>query len=157
MAENPNNAQQNEAAPPQHDRSTLLPALSWPRLWSWRMLVLAVWVSIYTFLPDPFDTCLLIVTLIPLFIWAWNRASRRMKLPSFPVKFERVETITLTHVLLLLLLLVMVVNHSELVNLKKATVRVEDSVIDLQNSASENKDEINSSLDDLKNAIEASR
>jgi hypothetical protein len=73
------------------------------------------------------------------------------------VKLERVETITLNHILLALILLVMLSNHSELVDLKKATVDVQDSITDLQNSASDNTDEIKSSLDDVTNAIQASQ
>jgi thiol:disulfide interchange protein len=127
------------------------------RLWLWRLFLVAVWLVVYSILPNPLDTWLGIMTLIAFGIWLYNRASGRMKLPPLKVKFERVETITLTHILLALLLLVMLANRSELVNLKKATIDVQDSITDLQNSASENTDEIKSSLDDVTNAIHASQ
>lgn len=127
------------------------------RLWLWRLFLVAVLLVVYSILPDPLDTWFGIMTLLPFGIWLYNRASVRMKLPPLRVKFERVETITLTHILLALLLLVMLANNSELISLKKATIDVQDSVTDLQNSASENTDEIKSSLDDLKDAIQASQ
>jgi len=127
------------------------------RLWLWRLFLVAIWLVVYFILPNPLDTWLGIMTLLASGIWLYNRASGRMKLPPLKVKFERVETITLTHILLALLLIVLLANRSELVNLKKATVDVQDSVTDLQNSASENTEEIKSSLDDLKDAIQASR
>ena len=121
------------------------------------MFLVAIWFVAYWILSDPWDTWLGIATVLAFGIWLYNRVSGRMKLPPVKVKFERVETITLTHFLLALLLLVMLANHSELVDLKKATVDVQDSVTDLQNSATDNTDEIKSSLDDLKEAIQASQ
>lgn len=100
------------------------------------------------------DTWFVIMTVLALGIWLYNRASGRMKLTPLTVKFEKVETITLTHVFLVLLLLVMFANHSELVRLNTNTIEVQDRVIDLQNSVTNNSDEIKSSLDDMKRAID---
>jgi thiol:disulfide interchange protein len=132
-------------------------ALTPVRLWLRRLFLVAVWFVVYWLLSDPWDTWLGIATVLAFGIWLYNRVSGHMKLPTVKVKFQRVETITLTHILLALLLLVMLANHSELVDLKKATIDVQDSVTDLQNNATENTDEIKSSLDDLKDAIEASQ
>jgi thiol:disulfide interchange protein len=125
------------------------------RRWLWRLLFLAVWIGAYSALPDPLDAWLGIATLLAFGVWLYTRVSDRLKLP--PLKFEKSETITLTHILLALLLVVMLANHVELVNLKKATMDVQSSLTDLQNSGSDNTEEIKSSLDDVKNAIEASQ
>jgi hypothetical protein len=119
--------------------------------------LVVVWLVVYWILPDPLGTWLGIMTFLAFGIWLYNRVSGRMKLPPLRMKVEKVETITLTHILLALLLLVMLANHGELTNVKKATNDVQDSVTDLQNSASDNTDEIKSSLDDVTNAIHQSQ
>jgi thiol:disulfide interchange protein len=154
------NTDSHESQPAQHREDAPhadVIALTPVRLWLRRLFLVAVWFVVYWILSDPWDTWLGIATALAFGIWLYNRVSGRMKLPPVKVKFERVETITLNHILLALLLLVMLANHSELVDLKKATIDVQDSVTDLQNSATENTDAIKSSLDDVTTAIQASQ
>ena len=125
------------------------------RLWLWRLFLVAIWSIIYAILPEPVNAWFGILTGILVALWLYNRASGRFNLPPLRVKFEKAETLTLTHVLMALILIVMVANLSELAKLRKATIDVQDSVTDLQNSASNNTDEIKSGLDDVTSAIEA--
>jgi len=152
--ENPNHAQPAADAPSEIDPIRLPPAPSRRRLWLWRLFLVAVWFVVYSILQEPLDTWLVILTVLALGIWLYNRVCGRMKLPSLKVKFERVERITLTHILLALLLLVMFANHSELVKINTNTAEVRDGLTDVENGASDNAEDIKSSLDDVKNAIE---
>jgi hypothetical protein len=127
------------------------------RLWLWRLFLVTVLVGVYSILPEPLDTWLGILTGILFALWLYNRASVRFNWSPFPFKFERVETLTLTHVLMGLILLVMIASFSELKNIKNGTSDVESSITNLQNSASDNTSEVTSSLDDVKNAIEANQ
>jgi len=127
------------------------------RSWLWRIFLVGLWVVVYWVLPEPFDTYLAILTGLSVAIWLYNRLSGRFRLPPLKIKFERLETVTPTHILLALILLVMLANHAELVHVRKATVDVQDSVTDLQNADSDNTDAITSSLDDVKTAIEANQ
>jgi Flp pilus assembly pilin Flp len=127
------------------------------RLWLWRLFLAVVLVVVYSILPDPLDTLFGILTGLAFALWLYQRATGRFNLRPLPVKFERVETVTLTHVLLGLILLVMIATFSESAKLKNETSDIQSSITDLQNSASDNTDEIKSSLDDVKSAIEANQ
>jgi hypothetical protein len=127
------------------------------RLWLWRLFLVTVWVGVYSILPEPLDTWLGILTGILVALWLYNRASGRFNWPPIPAKFERVETITLTHILMGLILLVMVASFSELKSIKNEASDFETSITNLQNSVTDNTSEITSSLDDVKNAIEANQ
>lgn len=122
-----------------------------------RLFLAAIWVGIYSILPKPLDDWFGIATGVVLAIWVYNRATIRFNLHPFPVKFERVETLTLTHVLMGLILLVMIASFSELASIKNGTSDVQTSITNLQNSASENTDEIKSSLSDVESAVEANQ
>jgi hypothetical protein len=117
----------------------------------------AVWFFVYWILPGPLDTVFVTLTGLAFVIWLYNRMSHRLKLSPLRVKFERVETITLTHVFLGLILLVMIVSYSELVKIKNGTSDVQTSITNLQNSDSHNTDEIKSKLDDVTSAVETNQ
>ncbi len=85
--------------------------------------------------------------------WLYKRVANRLGLPA--LRLEEARTITPTQILLALLLVVMLANHLERADLKKAIVNVDSSIVDLHNSGIDNTDEIKSSLDDVKNAVEA--
>lgn len=127
------------------------------RLWLWRLCLAAILVGIYSILPKPLDNWFGIATGAVLAIRVYNRATIRFNLHPFPVKFERVETITLTHMLMGLILLVMIARFSELASIKNGTSDVQTSITNLQNSASDNTDEIKSSLSDVESAVQANQ
>jgi len=127
------------------------------RSWLWRIFLVGLWIVMYWVLPEPFDTYLALLTGLSVAIWLYNRLSGRFTLPPLKIKFERLEAVTPTHILLALILLVMLANHTELGHVRKTIVDVQDSVTDLQNAASDNTDAITSSLDDVKTAIEANQ
>jgi hypothetical protein len=127
------------------------------RLWLLRLFLVAVWVGVYSILPEPLDTWLGILTGIIFALWLYNRASVRFSWSPFPVKFEKVEAITLTHVLMGLILLVMIASFLELRSIKNETSDVQNSITNLKNDASNNTDEIKSKLDDVTSAIEANQ
>jgi hypothetical protein len=83
--------------------------------------------------------------------------SARFNRRPFPLKFEKVETITLTHVLMSLILLLMVAGFKELVSIKNGTIDIQTSITDLQNDTSNDANEIKGKLDDVTSAIEASQ
>jgi hypothetical protein len=127
------------------------------RLWLWRLFLVAIWVGVYSILPEPLDTWFGILTGVVFALWLYNRASVRFNFPPLPAKFERVETITLTHVLMGFILLVMIASFSELKSIKNETSDVETSITNLQNRASDNTDEIKDKLDDVRSAVEANQ
>ena len=124
------------------------------RRWLGPLLAVAVWFVFWAILEKPFDQWLLIATALTLVAWLYNRVCGRVGLPRVNLKFERVDRITLTHLLLAMLLLVMVATYSELVKLNEGTEDVRNAVIEAHDGTSSDADEIRSSLDDVKVAIE---
>jgi len=127
------------------------------RLWLLRLFLVAVWFLVYAILPAPFDSWLRTIMIVAFGIWLYNRVCGRIKLPPLMVKFERTERITLTHILLALILIVMFANHAELAKLNDNTIDVQSALVNLQNSVSDDADDIKSNLDDVKSAIEATQ
>ena len=127
------------------------------RLWLWRLFLVAVWIVVYWILPEPLDKWFGIMTSLALGIWLYNRAAARFNQPPFPFKLERVETFTLTHVLLGFILLVMIASFSALVSVKYETSDIHNSITNLHNDTSSDADEIKSKLDDVTSAVEANR
>ena len=127
------------------------------RLWLWRLFLVIVLVFVYSILPEPLDNWFGIMTGLALGIWLYTRVAARFNLRPFPFKFEKVETFTLTHVLLGLILLVMIASFSELVKLKDETSDVQNAITNLHNETSSDADEIKSKLDDMTSAVEANQ
>lgn len=125
------------------------------RKWLWRLFFLAVWIGIYSILPEPLDAWFGISTVLAILLWVYKRLTPRFNLRPIPVQFERVQTVTLTHVLMGFMLLVMIASFRELVNIKNGTSDVQSSITDFQNNSSSDADEIKSKLDDIISAVEA--
>jgi hypothetical protein len=127
------------------------------RKWLWRLFFLAIWIGVYSILPEPLDAWFGIVTGLAIAVWFYDRLTSRYKLRPIPVQLERIQTITLTHVLLGFILLVMIASFRELVSIKDGTSDVQTSITDFQNNSSSDADEIKDKLDDITNAVEANQ
>lgn len=127
------------------------------RRWLWRLFFLAVWIGIFSILPEPLDDWFGIATGLATALWVYNRLTSRFNLRPIPVRFERVQTITFTHVLMGFILLVMIAGLRELKSINTETSGVQTSIVDLQNNASDSTDEIKDKLDDIVNAVEANQ
>jgi hypothetical protein len=127
------------------------------RLWFWRLFLVALVAVVYSILPEPLDKWFGILTGLAIAIWVYNRATPRFNLQPIPLKFERVETITLTQVLMGLILLIMIASFRELVSIKDETSDVQNSVTNFQHDASNDADEIKSKLDNVTSAVEANQ
>ena len=127
------------------------------RRWLWRLFFVAIWLVIYSILPEPLDNWFGVLTGLVIVLWLYKLATPRFNLRPIPVKFERVETITLTHVLMGFILLVMIASFKELVSIKYGTDDVQNSVTNFQHDASSDADEIKSKIDDVTSAVEANQ
>lgn len=126
-------------------------------LWLWRLLLVAIVAVVCLNLPEPLDIWFGTLMSLILTIWIYNRVAQRLNRRPFHLKFEKVETITLTHVLMGMILLLMVAGFSELVSIKNGTIDIQSSITNLQNQTSNNADEIKGKLDDVMSAVEANQ
>ena len=106
------------------------------RLWLWRLLLVAIVAVVYSVLPGPLDNWFGTLVGLMITIWIYNRVAQRFNLKPFPLKFEKVETITLNHFLRGLILLVMVAGFRELVSIKDGTSDIQNSITNLHNETS---------------------
>ena len=127
------------------------------RLWLWRLFMVIVLVAVYSILPEPLDNWFGIMTGLALALWLYTRLAARFNLRPFPFKLERVETFTLTHVLMGLILLVMIATFSELKGIRDETSDVQNAITNLHSDTSSDADDIKSKLDDVTSAVEANQ